>query len=352
MTTTPGRGGSSHIPEDVLDDLSSRFIINVPTEERSDVTRVMFQVELAHWFYLDWLCEERTDLPKLSFKPFCKTLFGHVPFLRVYMGCFDTVLNDFRTYKSIVPTYGTIIVDRSYKYCLMVQGFWAKSSWGFPKGKVNHGEDPKACAIREVREETGFDCTPFIHEHYIERVIRGTTVRLYVVPGVGKDVAFAPLTRGEIRSIEWFKIADLPDAKLDKVTGQNMNTFFMAIPFIKPLREWIKRNNPKRRRTISNAANQENIPITILNSTPIQQPALDFIDLSGFLLQAKERSRIEEIKLAGLEISEAHIGKFEVKKTQAVEKTFVPRWINYKLQADWSQIWAEIEAEFGMPFSD
>ena len=31
-----------------------------------------------------------------------------------------------------------------------MQGFWAKASWGFPKGKVNEGEEPCQCAIREV----------------------------------------------------------------------------------------------------------------------------------------------------------------------------------------------------------
>ena len=34
---------------------------------------------------------------------------------------------------------------------LLVQGFWAKASWGFPKGKVNEGEEPCQCAIREVK---------------------------------------------------------------------------------------------------------------------------------------------------------------------------------------------------------
>ena len=34
--------------------------------------------------------------------------------------------------------------------CLMVQGFWVKASWGFPKGKVNKDEEPINCAVREV----------------------------------------------------------------------------------------------------------------------------------------------------------------------------------------------------------
>lgn len=32
----------------------------------------------------------------------------------------------------------------------MVQGYLAKSGWGFPKGKVNKEEAPHDCAAREV----------------------------------------------------------------------------------------------------------------------------------------------------------------------------------------------------------
>ena len=41
------------IPLEILDDLGSRFIINVPEEERKDLIRICFQIELAHWFYVD-----------------------------------------------------------------------------------------------------------------------------------------------------------------------------------------------------------------------------------------------------------------------------------------------------------
>lgn len=31
-----------------------------------------------------------------------------------------------------------------------MQGYLAKSGWGFPKGKVNEEEAPHDCAVREV----------------------------------------------------------------------------------------------------------------------------------------------------------------------------------------------------------
>lgn len=35
--------------------------------------------------------------------------------------------------------------------CLLVQGYPASTSWGFPKGKLERGESDEDCAIREVR---------------------------------------------------------------------------------------------------------------------------------------------------------------------------------------------------------
>ena len=58
-------------------------------------------------------------------------------------------------YKKNVPTYGAILMNSDLDKVLLVQSYFAKSSWGFPKGKVNEDEDPLHCAIREVYEETG-----------------------------------------------------------------------------------------------------------------------------------------------------------------------------------------------------
>ena len=48
----------------------SRFIINIPEEERQDLIRVFFQIELAHWFYLDFYCAENAELKTCGIKDF------------------------------------------------------------------------------------------------------------------------------------------------------------------------------------------------------------------------------------------------------------------------------------------
>jgi len=47
-----------------------RFVINVPEEESRDPIRLLFQVELAHWFYLDFYCPENFELRSCSIKEF------------------------------------------------------------------------------------------------------------------------------------------------------------------------------------------------------------------------------------------------------------------------------------------
>ncbi|CAB4035956.1 m7 -mRNA hydrolase-like [Paramuricea clavata] len=59
------------IPDAILKDLCSRFLINLPTEEQEDMVRVFFQIELAHWYYIDFYCQEQ-HLPTYGLKEFTK----------------------------------------------------------------------------------------------------------------------------------------------------------------------------------------------------------------------------------------------------------------------------------------
>ncbi|XP_055731478.1 m7GpppN-mRNA hydrolase isoform X2 [Salvelinus fontinalis] len=171
-------------------------------------------------------------------------LFNHCPFLLPNGEDVQKVLEQWKEYKMGVPTYGAIILDESLDNALLVQGYLAKSGWGFPKGKVNEDEAPHVCAVREVMEETGFDIKDRIcKDTYIEQKITDQLARLYIIPGVAKETKFNPKTRKEIRNIEWFPIEKLPCHRNDMTPKSKLglapNKFFMAIPFVRPLREWI-----------------------------------------------------------------------------------------------------------------
>ncbi|XP_043920144.1 m7GpppN-mRNA hydrolase [Protopterus annectens] len=232
------------IPNSVLDDLCSRFILHIPSEERDNAIRVCFQIELAHWFYLDFYLQNTPGLPQCGIRDFAKAVFNHCPFLLHQGEDVQKVLDRWKEYKMGVPTYGAIILDEAFKYVLLVQGYLAKSGWGFPKGKVNEEEAPHDCAAREVLEETGFDIRDRISKDvFIELKINDQLARLYIIPGVPRDTRFNPKTRREIRNIEWFLIEELPCHRNDMTPKSKLglapNKFFMTIPFIRPLKKWI-----------------------------------------------------------------------------------------------------------------
>lgn len=192
----------------------------------------------------------------------------------------DKILDDWKSYKLTVPTYGAILVSEDLNSCLLVQSYLAKCSWGFPKGKVNENEDPVHCAIREVYEETGYDITSLlVPTDYIEANINLHRTRLYIVRNVPLKTQFSPRTRNEIKCCDWFLIDSLPTNKSDAISKQiNANSFFMIIPFIKRLKKWIsdKRsgialivngNNNNNINIISNNNNNNNRKISSSSSS-------------------------------------------------------------------------------------
>ncbi|XP_057177902.1 m7GpppN-mRNA hydrolase [Triplophysa rosa] len=235
------------IPNGVLDDLCSRFILHIPSEERDNAIRVCFQIELAHWFYLDFCMQNSPGLPQCGIRDFAKAVFNHCPFLLPQGEDVQKVLEKWKEYKMGVPTFGAIILDETLDNALLVQGYLAKSGWGFPKGKVNEDEAYHDCAVREVLEETGFDIRDRIcKKKYIEQRISDQLARLYIIPGVPKDTKFNPKTRKEIRNIEWFQVDKLPCHRNDMTPKSKLglapNKFFMVIPFMRQLREWIAKH--------------------------------------------------------------------------------------------------------------
>lgn len=245
---------TSKIPEDILDDLSSRFIINIPKHERAGFNRISFQIELAHWFYLDYYCVQNPDLKPYKLKEFFNYIFHHIPFLKRYEADIENIYSEWRDYKLMVPTFGAVLLDDTMSNILLVQSYMA-TSWGFPKGKVNQEEDPVACACREVFEETGIDISKLISpEDYVESVIHDQLIRLYFIVGIDKNVAFEPQTRCEIKAAKWFPIEQLPVSKRDivsKCRTPETRYFYMVIPFMKRIINWIE-DRKKRLPVIKN----------------------------------------------------------------------------------------------------
>ncbi|KAG6898110.1 hypothetical protein C0992_005437 [Termitomyces sp. T32_za158] len=235
--------------DEVLDDLSSRFILNLPDDELSSLERICFQVEQAHWFYEDFVREENPKLPSLPLKRFSEMLFQACPLLQQWSHDHELAYTNFMQYKTRVPVCGAIMLNDTWEKCVLVKGWKASSGWGFPKGKINQVEPPANCAIREVLEETGYNLAGQLNpDHVIEMSIREQKISLFIVPGVPENYPFKTKTRKEISKIEWFRLADLPTWKRNKTPA---GRFYLISPFIGPLKAFIHANKPRSPRQIS-----------------------------------------------------------------------------------------------------
>lgn len=233
-------------PQELLDDLCSRFVLNVPKEDLESFERILFLLEQAHWFYEDNSVEQNPSLKSLSFKEFTSLMFNSCAALRPYISHIDDIYKDFTSYKFRVPVTGAIILDESYEKCLLVKGWKAGASWSFPRGKKSKDEEDHTCAVREVLEETGFDVSELLKiDDYIEVVIGQQRVRLYIITGVKEDTVFAPLTKKEISEISWHRLDDLQPASVEAMSrGLNGLKLYMVAPFLTDLRAWISAHPP------------------------------------------------------------------------------------------------------------
>lgn len=232
-------------PQELLDDLCSRFVLNVPKEDQQSFERILFLVEYAHWFYEDNTVEKNPSLKSFTLKEFTSLMFNSCEVLKPYVPHIDDIFKDFTSYKVRVPVTGAIILDETYERCLLVKG-WKGTSWSFPRGKKNKDEEDHACAIREVLEETGFDVSELLNkDEYLEVIFGQQRVRLYIIAGVSDDTSFAPLTKKEISEIAWQRLDDLLPAS-DEVISRSVTglKLYMVTPFLKSLKAWISKHAP------------------------------------------------------------------------------------------------------------
>jgi 8-oxo-dGTP diphosphatase len=79
--------------------------------------------------------------------------------------------------------------------------------WTLPKGKLDLGESPTSCALREVLEETGYRCHlgRFVGEvEYIDRRGRLKVVSYWLMQPTGG--VFAPTA--EVDELRWLPLAE------------------------------------------------------------------------------------------------------------------------------------------------
>ena len=273
--------------EEAMDDVHTRFILNLPDEELASSDRIFFQLEQAWWFYDDFICDGNTGndkkkLPRFKhMKPFSLAMFNFSPLLQPLIPKFDTMYAEFSKYKRSISTYGTILLNMDGTKIALCRN-WKGKSWTLPGGKVNQNESGKDAAARETYEETGFDpnSEKGVCMEWREMTERGEVVEellllnngdnsdddegggglillpweplqdsdklvytekdtnkrrtCYVCRGVPENFPFEPVARKEVAEVAWHDFNSLPKNN------------YAVMPFMGQLKRWIKRDNKRR----------------------------------------------------------------------------------------------------------
>ena len=243
-----------------FDDLSVRFLLNLPKSELESIPRLCFQLEEAQWYYEDFVrplaAAIGRPLPGMHLRQFCLQLFQHCPLLSGFTSEQHlAAYEEFLAYKVRVPVRGAILLDETMERVVLVKGWKKGASWSFPRGKINKDEKDLDCTIREVWEETGFDirAAGLVPENeqdakYIDITMREQHMRMFVFRDVPLETVFEPKTRKEISKIQWYNLRDLPGfAKRSRNDGEggNTNKFYMVAPFMNHIKKWIGQQKRK-----------------------------------------------------------------------------------------------------------
>ncbi|KAL3289288.1 hypothetical protein HHI36_003718 [Cryptolaemus montrouzieri] len=122
---------------------------------KSDGYTWLFQIELAFKNYLDHHVAKTPSLPSCRMEEFVKIMVMAIPSVCNEIENLPAFLREWRKYKLTIPTYGAIFISQDNSHVLMVKRY--SGNWSFPIMKMESGENPEECAVREVFEEVGLD---------------------------------------------------------------------------------------------------------------------------------------------------------------------------------------------------
>jgi len=250
-------------PNTIMDLLYKKFVqeykklfINNENEDRNKYI-VWQQLEKAHWHYFDYIKSlkmeenyntETKNNNNNSFTIFVRRMGRLHSWLQNIISIHDVDLLEkeqqlYEKWKKMIPVYGCILFDEGMNHVLLVRGKHEKSSWTFPRGKLditkekgdNQNNNGVACAIREVFEEIGLNVSDKIDKNKSVSISFGEQkVTMYVIEGINKEKVKLFVNPKEIGEYVWFSIEKLcmESLLLDK------NQYRFVIPFIEFIRKF------------------------------------------------------------------------------------------------------------------
>lgn len=252
----------------ILVDHCRRFLVNATKEDYTE-QRILLVIEIAHWYYIDYFQKAYPDLKPMSFATFAKKMFEKYPPLTDYIPKFSVMHDAMKAYKRNIPVFGGVILNKQMNRVLLVKGVKNNDGFSFPRGKINSGESPIACATREIYEEAGLTVEGLLDEkEYVAQDARkapmGQFVTLFFVVVEEAGMNTKPQVLNEIGAIQWHSISRLI---------KEGNRSYLLPYFLPRIEEWVKAKNPNyvpaanHGRAVydmrnPNAANEEPTPAT------------------------------------------------------------------------------------------
>jgi mRNA-decapping enzyme subunit 2 len=201
-----------------LFEVEARFLNNLPDQELDLPERLFFHIEQAYWYFEDFYVDRYPNLQHVHhLKLFAKAVFHHAELLKTKQHEFDSLYSRFTDYKAQIPVCGCILLNTTMTKVVLVCD-WHSSGWMFPRGKINQHEKALQCAIRETKEETGFDASLHCNESDVLTVWKWgqkKKMQLFIACDVPEDTFFVCKTRKEVSDIQFFPIDQLPTKRVD-----------------------------------------------------------------------------------------------------------------------------------------
>ena len=183
------------------------------------------QLEIAHWHYEDRFCLKHhigQEDDRTIYR--CYPLgTGSDEFFAAFLQRFPSIakrIGDLKEAKQArdiamkeIERVGCIIYDPSVDSFLLVKDA-AKHTYMFPRGKIFKSESKRACLVREMKEELGFDldqCKVAVHCTVIPH-FTGEHVTYYCMTGTLHVVPMKTDAR-EVETYRWLTLNDLDKAK-------------------------------------------------------------------------------------------------------------------------------------------
>jgi 8-oxo-dGTP pyrophosphatase MutT (NUDIX family) len=133
---------------------------------------------------------------------------------------------------SLVPACGVLALDEEGR--LLLQRRRDTGQWALPMGKMELGESPSDCAVRETLEETGVLVRPagilgiFSDPRHIIAYGDGEVRQEYEVIFLASPVSGAPRASDEASEVRWVTVAELSELDIHPTQWRQLHHYLQC----------------------------------------------------------------------------------------------------------------------------